>query len=253
MKKSMVVLMVLAMGLLAGFLPKDASCRTPLPWQAAGCRQIEEAILAATVRISIHGELEIESGYEVQLIKGTVSHATVVDGRYLITHNHFGIPLSQALLYSRHANGGFTAVSLHRLDGTTVLDHGSIDSFEVVAEYGETTVLDFGQGFFSRAGIASSMTAEENELQLPPGSEVAQIDWDDQGHTKVVWTEVTTSYTIDGRTVVRVENYIRLGASGGGVFLDGVHIGNNWGRISRPAAENGAPATQFSLVALNSQ
>jgi hypothetical protein len=214
---------------------------------------MEQEILDSTVRILLHGWLELEMGYEVERINGTISHGTVVGGRYLVTHNHFGLPLAQALLYNRHANGGLTGVSVKRLDGTVVLDRGPIDSFEVVLDQGETTVLDFGQGFFDRAGVPSAKSSAESELQLELGTEVAQIDWDDEGRTKVIWTEVTKSFDIDGQTVVRVENYIRLGASGGGVFLDGTHIGNNWGRITKAAADNGTGPEQFSLVALNGE
>ncbi len=244
MKKVIGLVMVMSIVFVVGLL-KGESCKRPLPWHKQQCEEIEQTILDSTVRIALHGWVEVENGYDVERIHGTISHATVVDGRYLITHNHFGIPLSQVLLYSRHANGEFTGVSIFLLDGTAVLDQGSIESFVVIAEQGETAVLDFGEGFFTSLGLHSATVAGETAVSLQAGMEVAQIDWDRKGHTRIVWTKIDTIYAKDNLPLIRVQHFIELGASGGGVFVNGVHIGNNWGRIT---SQNGQ---QLSVVALN--
>lgn len=249
-------LTVIGFVLSMGFLPKSHSCRRPLPWNRQHCHEVEQAILDATVRIVLHGWIEVETGYDVERINGTISHATVVDGRYLITHNHFGIPLSQIMLYNQHANGEFTGVSVYRLDGTVILDHAALDSFDIIAEMGETVVLDFGaiagEGFFNQVGVGSAQAVSTDTIQLDPGVEVAQIDWDRQGLTRVVWAKIKRVYQENGVSLVRIDHVIQSGASGGGVFLDGQHIGNNWGNLMETNLSTGAVRQQLSLVALNS-
>jgi hypothetical protein len=243
------------MVLVAGFAPLQGTCQRPLPWQVAECRAREKAILDATVRLTIHGWIEIEDGTGVTHISGTISHATVIDGRYLLTHNHFGLPLSQVLLYNGHASGGFTGVSICRADGTVVLDQAPLESFVVAEEWGESLLLDFGevagQGFFTHAGVDSASAASAGTLWLVPGMEVAQVDWDRQGHTRVEWATVQAMRQEDGLPLLRVDHFIELGASGGGVFLDGRHIGNNWGRITETNLDTGAVRQALTLVALN--
>ena len=248
MKKIGLIIMILILAAAAN----NGTCQKPWPWQKEHCREMEEAILDATVRIVFHGRLEVENGYEVQRINGTISHATVVDGRYLLTHNHFGIPLSQVQQYNRYANGGFNGISVTRLDGTVLLDHAPLDSVTVETEEGETVLLDFGtvdgEGFFAHAGVPSAAVSGAGTVELVPGAEVAQIDWDLQGHTEVVWVKITAVYEENGLPLMRVEHFIELGASGGGVYLNGRHIGNNWGRI---LIDHKIERGHESLVALN--
>jgi hypothetical protein len=256
MKKLVWLIMVLVLisGLRITF--GDGSCQRPWPWQKQHCREIEQEILAETVRIAFHGWLDIENGYDVERIWGTISHATVVDGRYLLTHNHFGIPLSQVQTYNRHVNGGFQGVSVYKLDGTAILDHASLDSFVVISEKGETVMLDFGLesgvGVFEQAGVGSAEVVNSDMVKLSRGKEVAQIDWDGEGHTTVIWAEIVTVYPGNGTPKAQIDHLIELGASGGGVFLNGKHIGNNYGRVVQTNPENGVINLQQSLIALNS-
>jgi hypothetical protein len=255
MKKLLWLIMVLVLLSGSGFIYISGSCQRPLPWQKEHCQEMEQAILDATVRIVFHGSIEIENGYEVQQIPGTISHATVVDGRYLLTHNHFGIPLSQVQLYNRHSNGGFQGVSVYRLDGTAVLDHAPLDIFVVTAEKGETVLLDFGtvadEGLFKRADVSSAQVVPSDAVRLVPGTEVAQVDWDRQSHTEVTWTQIQTVYQDDGLPLMQVDHLIESGASGGGVFLNGKHIGNNWGHIIFDNPNRNPVRQRLSLVALN--
>ena len=250
MKKVMGLVIGIGIVLLSLRL-KGESCQRPLPWHKQQCAAMEQAILEATVRIALHGWVEVETGYEVERINGTIGHATVVDGRYLITHNHFGVPLSQVLTYNRYALGEFTGVSVFRLDGSAVLDQAPIESFVVVSEQGETAVLDFGQGFFTHLGLRSAKVASETAVALQSGMEVAQVDWDRQGHTQVVWTKIDTIYAENNLPLMQVQHFIELGASGGGVFINGIHIGNNWGRITETNQLTGQASQNLSLVALN--
>ncbi len=217
---------------------------------------MEQKILDATVRIAFHGSIETEDGYDMIQIKGTISHATVKDGRYLLTHNHFGIPLSQLQIFNRYANRSFTGVSVYRLDGTTVLDHAPLDAFTVVSEKGETVLLDFGtiagEGFFAHADIVSAEVAKAGTARFAPDTEVALIDWDGQGQTQVVWAQIQTVYQEKGLSLMQINHFIETGASGGGVFLNNRHIGNNWARIVETDLNTGDVSRRLTLVALNS-
>ena len=247
---------IVVLGLLTNFISVRSGCQRPLPWNKAHCKEMEQKILDATVRIVFHGSIEIEDGYDVIQIKGTVSHATVRDGRYLLTHNHFGIPLSRLQIYNRYANRSFTGVSVYRLDGTAVLDHAPLDVFTVVREKGETVLLDFGtiaeEGYFEHVGVASAEVAQVDTARLTPDTEVALIDWDEQSRTRVVWARIQTVYQERGLSLMQIDHFIGMGASGGGVFLHNQHIGNNWARIIETDQNTGSVSQQFSIVALNS-
>ncbi len=255
MKKAMWFLTVIGLVGMMGLKLKNESCKRPLPWNKRHCLAVEQAILDATVRVVLHGWVEVETGYDVERICGGISHATVVDGRYLITHNHFGIPLSQVITYNQHANVEFTGVSVYRLDGIIILDHAPLDSFAIIAEKGETVVLDFGtaagEGFFTQASVGSAQSSSTRAAQLALGTEVAQVDWDRQGHTQVVWVKVKRAYQENGISLIQVDHFIHLGASGGGVFLDGQHIGNNWGNFVETNHNTGVVLQKLGLVALN--
>jgi hypothetical protein len=75
--------------------------------------------------------------------------------------------------------------------------------------------------------------------------EVTQIDWELHGDTQIIWTKIDTIYTDNNLPLMKVQHFIELGASGGGVFVNAVHIGNNWGRITEQTKQ------QLSVVALN--
>lgn len=241
--------------LLTGFAPKLNTCRPAFPSRPPQCRQMEDNILAATVLIELHGTVEIEDGYGYEEISGTISLATVVEGQYLVTHNHFGIPLSKMSLLERYNGGAFSGVSVYRIDGQPVVDNAPITAFTVLIEDAETTVLDFGlvdgQGLFAQAGLASAEMAAGDDVKLRPGMEVAQLDLDPQGQTTVVWTQVDEVESGVGQRIAKVDHYIAMGASGGGLFLNGVHVGNSWARVVETSSETGEVVGQLSWVALN--
>ncbi len=216
---------------------------------------MEQAILDTTVRIVFHGSIEIDDGYDTIQINGTISHGTVIDGRYLLTHNHFGIPLSQIQIYNRHANKSFTGVSVYRLDGTAVIENASMDVFRVANESNESVLLDFGtvtgQGFFAQAGIKSAKIGASTNGRLRPHTEIGLIDWDGQTNSLVVWVQVKAIYQDDGQTFVQADHFIELGASGGGVFLNNQHIGNNWARMTETDLNTGKVTQKLTLIALN--
>jgi hypothetical protein len=131
-----------------------------------------------------------------------------------------------------------------------------LSAFSVVSEAGETTLLDFGvmdgQGLFTRAGLSSSDFATWDEIELRQDSEVAQIDKDEQGSTIVVWTRIRDILPGGEQYLLQLDNLLQFGASGGGVYLNGLHIGNNWSRIPIVDVSTREILSGYSVVALNS-
>lgn len=182
---------------------------------------VEERILAATVRIVVESWTvrADEAGYEVEV---KASHGTVKDGRYIVTHNHFSTAFS-----AEAGEGGYQVVRLLTVWGEEVY-RGPASAFEVVWAGGETLVIGHGKDeFFSGLGFGSADFVEGTAVSLQPGMEVAQIDWDGS-RTWVEWTTVEGVGVENGVPVMVLEGDIMVGASGGGVFLDGAHVANNW-------------------------
>lgn len=216
------------------------SCANPTPQTAAGCAALAEKILASTVRLVLHGP------------GGGVGHATVIGGRYLVTHNHF--PVSGEAL-SHGGEGLVTTVSVFRANDDIVLLNAPLTLFSVTYIAPEALVLDFheynGDGFFKKAGIQSVKPGRWSSLNLRPGTEVAQVDGD-LNATRLVWTKVTAVSMTEPTPYLELDSFVEHGASGGGVFYNGVHIANNWSRNTDFVAATGEVVRQYSLAALNS-
>ncbi len=83
------------------------------------------------------------------------------------------------------------------------------------------------------------------------GKTVAQVNWDEQ-QAFVQWSSIKAVTTAEGTNVVTVEECLVPGSSGGGVFVDGIHIGNNWFRSQGCIEHNSDISTLYSTAALNS-
>lgn len=215
--------------------PPTPSCASPTPDMASTCDETARRILASTVRIEFHGPA------------GGIGHGTIVGGRYLITHNHY--PVTAAAL-NNGGEGVVTAVSVLKANGDIILLKAPLSYFKVVREEPEMLLLDFqaynGLGFFDSLGVPS---VEWSALRPAPGTEVAQVNWD--GTTAHVdWVRVTTVHLDRGAATIELDSFVEQGASGGGVFHNGVHIANNWTRQT-DRLESGAVVRRYSMAALN--
>jgi hypothetical protein len=223
------------------------SCAMPTDRVAQACREMEQRILAATVRIELQGwsVADGESGYNIDY---TVGHATIRDGRYLITHNHFRIPLS-----IRSQNGEsevYTTVTLFDSSGE-LLFKGPISDFELAWEDPQTLVFVYkGEELFQDAGIVSAEFSDWSSIPLKAGMEVAQVDWDGTT-TRVDWTTVQEVDVEDGVPRLVLADDVTLGASGGGIFWQGIHIANNW-LLVQHYGTSGTLTDTTTKVALNS-
>ena len=233
--------------LAEAFVQTQESCAQPTGEMAHTCRELEQRILAATVRIELQGwtVADDESSYDIDY---TVGHATVRDGRYLITHNHFRIPLSIRL--QEGTSEVYTMVTLSDSSGQTLFK-GPISDFEIAWEDPETLVFAYkDEELFQDANIVSAEVSDWSSIPLKVGMEVAQVDWDG-ATTRVDWTTVQGVDVEDGVPRLVLADGVTLGASGGGIFWQGIHIANNWLSVQY-YGNSGTLTDTTTKVALNS-
>ena len=222
-----------------------ATCTQPST-DAELCAAQEAEILASVVRIVFHGNFQKGQHSD---FRGSVGHATVMNGRYLLTHNHFSIDLV-ALSLTNHQ--GVTGFSLYNAAGQTVVRNAPAGTFQVSAQENQVLVLDFGQSYFDELGLASASFLLAENSNFAVGAEVAQLDWDGE-RAYVIWTTVTQMATQHSSPFLALDNFVMPGASGGGVFWHGYHVANNWADVTVTDPDSGVLQQAYSLAALNSQ
>jgi hypothetical protein len=223
-------------------------CAEPsLEWSDR-CALLEAQILSATVRISFQTWAPASDGTSREMLMSG-GHATVKDGRYLVTHNHYDIPLS-----IRHQEGepeSYTHVYLY--DAAGELRHsGPLTDFSIVVEDMETLVLAHKESsFFEALGFTSAEFKSWAQLPLGVGMEVAQVDWDGK-RARVDWATVSDLAVENGVPRIVLDDGAMAGASGGGIFWQGTHIANNW-RAKGEIGSAGDMINRSTTAALNSQ
>lgn len=230
------------------------SCAQPSPEMAAHCQAIEEAILATTVRMELVRWMD-KNGRQGDYIADCNSHATIKDGRYLVTHNHFGELLMA--LREEGVSGEHIHLALYKADGSLILSNIPLTDVSIAAEEAETLVLELkgegSLGFFEMRKMPSAQFVDGQTLPLQRGLEVAQVDWDGVSTSFVRWTTIDSLIVNDDTLQMGLTSYVAQGASGGGVFWQGQHIGNNWFRTREQNRETGEVLAQSSIAALNSE
>ena len=223
------------------------SCADPTAEHRARCLELETQILSATVRIEFQTWMVAsnETGYE---ILNAVGHATVKDGRYLVTHNHTEIPLSIDPLAGE--DEVFTRVFMYTAAGELVHE-GPLTDFAIIFEDDETVILAHHEtGFMTALGFASANFSSWQDGTPEIGTEVAQVDWDGE-RTRVDWITVTDVTTQSGVPQIELVGGAKKGASGGGIFWQGRHIANNWS-VERGLDSQGNVVVEKTTAALNS-
>lgn len=220
-----------------------ASCAAPTLEIIAACRAQAGRILAATVRLELIAITQEGDGKE--LLTG---HGTVMAGRYILTHNHYGLTPEE------FGTGRLVSLTVFKSDGNIALKDVRPASLSVIAVAAEALLLDFGDyggpGLLGVAGLASAEFAAAAAVRLQPGTELAQIDWDGEA-AHVVWTRLTAVHETGDTVTMELDSFVELGASGGGVFLNGVHIANNWVRATDTQGDTGEIVGRSSLAAMN--
>lgn len=230
----------------------ENSCKVSGLEMAQTCAEIEEQILAATVRIELHRWQE-DAGKRGEHIDGGIGHGTVKDGRYIVTHNHFPMPLDS--IEGTVAREQIR-ISIYKANGEIIIDSAQPSAFSVISQDSETVVLDFGEyvgeGLFARLGIPSAEFGSWQTLSLASGMEVAQINWNNET-AHVEWGQIRQVVTSNGTPYLELDNGVIKGASGGGVYWNGLHIANNWTNTTIQEAAGGTVLDAFSAAALNSE
>ena len=120
----------------------------------------------------------------------------------------------------------------------------------------ETVVFDLGEkdgvGSLTALGLRSAKMLAQPSVSLETGMEVAQIDWDGNA-SHVDWVRIDATNTQSDTPIINVSNCVLNGASGGGVYWQGQHIGNNWSRTDNCSTGVVSGEEIVSTVALNSQ
>ena len=230
------------------------SCINPTTTEEqTACREMESQILAATVRIEMHTWATFGGGYTKDIT--TESYATILAGKYLLTHNHFRYSLTdQVKAYGE--TKGYTGISIRSTNGELLLENAPLTAYSIVHEDPETLILAFldenGRGLFERAGFPSAQFSDWNDIDWRTGMELAQVDWDGES-AHIDWTIIESLNLTDQAPQIQINNFPKKGCSGGGVYLNGIHIGNNWAKNIEKDPETDEITRRYSIIALNSQ
>lgn len=219
------------------------NCAAPTPAQEAACAQQATAILATTARLELYGPWTI--GPNPQRFRVT-GHGTVIDGRYIVTHNHYQ-PLA---LIEGDAGTSAETIELYAADGIAI-GRWLRETVAIIRIDAQTLLFDFGPGggggALAEAGFQSAALGAADGLR--PGTPVAQIDWD-VSTARIHWTTIVRFEKTEGVRTIILDGCITVGASGGGIFANGRHIANTW-RRSVECRLTGGAAQHFSRAALN--
>ena len=160
----------------------STSCADQSSNRSQECKDIENEILASTVRIEFR-EWQ-HSNNTLSFIERGTSHGTIKDGRYLITHNHFSVPLTQM---QKNAEGSCIKVSIYRTNGNVVLQDMPLTAFNIVFEDEQLLIFDFlsygDQGLFAMLDIPSAQFTTWSDANLQVGAEVAQLSVNNESLT----------------------------------------------------------------------
>jgi hypothetical protein len=232
-----------------------AACSPTLPAAtnqptAVNKAETEALLLSTTVRLRWETWLvnENNQGYTILDADG---HGTVVNGRYLITHNHHTIPLSLS-------ESGFDPDIYTRLlvfnSGGNLVNILPLTDFQIALREPQMLLLVYVSQKeaqpFGTDGLAVAQLRAWTTLPLEPGSEVAQINWDGS-RTTVKWAEITAVHDQQNPPCLEMANHIRPGASGGAIFWQGYHIANSWLNGTKTNSAGGQTCP-YSKAALNS-
>jgi len=228
----------------------EAMCANEAAGQSSICREMEQKILATTLRIEIRTWIIYVEGVGYTTLSSS-GHGTVMNGRYLLTHNHFQLPLLE--LFADH-NGEFATVTLYTAAGD-LLWEGPLTTTAVGFDDTETLLLEFltrdGRGLFESLGLPSAEFLTEGVAPVGTGTTMAQVNWDED-QAFVQWTKVKAVADDKGTPIVDLADCLIPGASGGGVFLNGAHVANNWSRSAGCVENAGDVSLLYSTAALNS-
>lgn len=212
-------------------------------------RDLEQDILSTTVRLHLRSWIPRRGGSSYEVVN-SLAHATVKGGCCLVTHNHFDIPLP--LGTGAHKAGPYTDITITDWRGKRVF-RAPLADFIVVYKGEEVLVLALAEEqnscWLEDLGFQSAHFSLPKQIDLQSGMKVAQVDWDGRC-TRIDWTVANDFAETEHSRVLKLEDPIRLGASGGGIFYNGSHIANNW-MLTRGLDNDGKTIFEHSFAISN--
>lgn len=220
--------------------PADAAERTH-------CAALEKEVLDATIymlfRLSC-GQHGADSGQSL-----VMSHATVVDERTVLTHNHYGwLDKSQCVLTALHVFASRGEQLAQIKDPAQLDDLVSQLRPNLDGSRGQALTVTFPESLFVPSRIVIERFASQpGDDALTGWGELAEINWRTYPReTYVQWVNPATIELREQALGLVVQKAVQVGASGGGVFriVNGQihHIGNVWATRQQ---------NDTSIVALN--
>ena len=210
---------------------------------------LEKNILSTTARLYLRSWIPLPGENEYEVLS-SVAHATVKDGCCLVSHNHFGIPLS--LGHGTEKAGVYTDLTITDWRGQKVFA-APLTDFTVMYSSEEVLVLALAEEqnsyWLEDLGFQSAHFSLPKQIDLQSGMKVAQVDWDGRC-TRIDWTVVDDIAEFGRSRILKMDDPIRLGASGGGIFYNGSHIANNW-MLTLGLGDDGNIVYEHSSAILN--
>jgi len=212
------------------------SCRAPRDAaERVQCAGLERRILAATIflRFTLHCGHNGDRS-QVALIP---SHATILDSRTLLTHNHF-YPLADpdcaaVALELAQATGARLAVIE---DAATLTGLVAQLRPNPVGSSNQTRLVHFPMPLFTPAPALTFEAIDRAASRAIFGysGELAEINWEAfPNATRVQWVRPVALERRGDALGLVVDQAVEIGASGGGLFrvtpAGLVHVGNIWG------------------------
>ncbi len=210
-------------------------CADPSAADQPGCVALEQSILQSTVRFQVVWWIPQAGGNGFDDLR-RIGHGTVLPGCRLLTHNHFDIPLPPLA-----PPGVQTDFYFYDVADTFV---GRSHQVTIVLADKETLVLALAGGDQDcpLGDLAShpARFAQQPSVAVTGATEAAQIDWDG-ARSFVSWKPIVAVVAEDGVERVVLEGPVKLGASGGGVYVDGRYVATTWTRVTYRLAATKEP------------
>lgn len=251
MKKSLSLLTLVFLAISIA-LPAQQKLFAYIPGHTGGAaiswetrEAMSRRILSSTVRIHLRTWQNNEDGTG-HIMHESIGHATLRDGRLLVTHNHYRI------LEDVGRSQKTVCVVIYDADGRRILT-APLNAFSIIGGGQESMILkmeyDYMAQQLAEAGVRSAVFDDGQGLDLQPGMAVAQVDWDGR-RTRVDWTQIEDVITGHGVPRLVLKDGVYAGGSGGGVFWNGLHIANNW-RSVRGYDAHGRLVDEISVASMN--
>lgn len=210
------------------------------------CAALEEQVLDATVFLCFRVACGGRASQRQTIVH---SHATVVDERTVLTHDHYG--------WTNNPKCWLAALVVYSGRGVRLAEYENSETLDALvaglrpdpsgSRYHSRT-LTFPEPLFAAASVTYDRVDGEPAADVLAGwGELAEVNWTSYPRqTYVQWVKPARVEVRGEALALFVQKPVKVGASGGGVFrvIDGrlYHVGNVWATRLREGT---------SVVALN--